>query len=142
MTTRRPVDELAIQVIRNLHLDQNKEFTRSSIASGRKTEAAKANPNNQQMQPGLTPAEDHALNVFRSSLDIQRDTSSRLIYVSFASHDPNLAALITNTFLEQFINTSYQARHDAVTQSTDWLSRPTACRRFQKHCVRLAGCRN
>jgi succinoglycan biosynthesis transport protein ExoP len=116
-------DELAIQVIRKLRLDQNKQFTSSSIAPGPKADAAKANSNNQQMLPGLTPAEDHALTVFRSSLDIQRDTSSRLIYVSFASHDPNLAALVTNTFLEEFINTSYQARHDAVTQSTDWLSR-------------------
>lgn len=118
-------DELAIQVIRELHLDQKKEFMASSIGSGsaRKTEAAKSNPSNQQMEPGLTSAEDHALTVFRSSLNIQRDTSSRLIYVSYASHNPNLAALITNTFLDQFINTSYEARHNAVTQSTDWLAR-------------------
>jgi capsular exopolysaccharide synthesis family protein len=116
-------DELAIQVIGKLHLDQNKEFTASSIGSGRKAEAVKSNPNNQQMEPGLTAAEDHALTVFRRSLNIQRDTSSRLINVSYASHDPNLAALVTNTFLEQFINTSYEARHNAVTQSTDWLAR-------------------
>jgi polysaccharide biosynthesis transport protein len=116
-------DELAIQVIRKLHLDQNKEFTRGAIAPGPKADVAKPNSNNEQMLPGLTRAEDHALTVFRSSLDIQRDTSSRLIYVSFASHDPNLSALVTNTFLDEFINTTYQARHDAVTQSTDWLSR-------------------
>jgi polysaccharide biosynthesis transport protein len=116
-------DELAIEVIRKLHLDQNKEFTKGSIDASRKADVFKANANNQQLEPGLTPAEDRALTVFHSSLNIQRDTSSRLIYVSFANHDPDLAALITNTYLEQFINTSYQARHDAVTQSTDWLSR-------------------
>lgn len=116
-------DELAIQVIRKLHLDQNKDFTASYLGSSRKADAAKSNPNNQQMEPGLTAAEDHALTVFRSALNIQRDTSSRLIYVSFASHDPNLSALVTNTFLEQFIDTTYEARHNAVTQSTDWLAR-------------------
>ena len=112
-------DELAIQVIRKLHLDQNGEFM-GSLRPGQKADAVIANP---QMEPGLTLAEDRALAVFRNSLKIQRDTSSRLIYVSFASHDPNLAARITNTFLEQFIDTSYEARHNAVTQSTDWLAR-------------------
>lgn len=116
-------DELAIEVIRKLHLDQNKEFMTSSVGAGRKLDAVRENLNNQQLEPGLTAAEDHVLTAFRKSLKIQRDTSSRLINVSYASHDPDLAALITNTFLEQFINTSYQARHDAVTQSTDWLAR-------------------
>lgn len=112
-------DELAIQVIRKLHLDQNGEF----MGSARPSQKADAVTSNPQMEPGLTTAEDRALGVFRKSLKIQRDTSSRLIYVSYASHDPNLAARITNTFLEQFIDTSYEARHNAVTQSTDWLAR-------------------
>ena len=116
-------DELAIQIIRKLHLDQNREFIASSIQPRQKAEAARSNSNDQQMEPVLTPAEDHALTIFRKSLSIQHDTSSRLIYVSFASHDSNLAALITNTFLERFIDATYEARHNAVVQSTDWLAR-------------------
>lgn len=115
-------DELAIQVIRKLHLDQNSSFVAAAPGVARIASLARSSAD-QQMEPGLTPAEDRALAVFRRSLTVQRDTSSRLIYVSFASHDPNLAALVTNTFLEQYIQTTYQARHDAVEQSTDWLTK-------------------
>ncbi len=115
-------DELAIQVIRKLHLDQNTSFVAAAPGPRLNSDPVRSSAN-QQMEPGLTLAEDRALRVFRSSLNVQRDTSSRLIYVSFASHDPNLAALVTNTFLDQYIQTTYQARHDAVVQSTDWLTK-------------------
>jgi len=67
-------DKLAMDVIRRLHLDQN-----SSVISDNK--AAKP----EQALYQLSPGEYSALRAFRSNLTVKRDTSSRLISVSFAS---------------------------------------------------------
>jgi succinoglycan biosynthesis transport protein ExoP len=43
--------------------------------------------------------------------------------VSFTSYDPVLSATITNTLVRSFIERTYQTRHTAIMESTDWLSR-------------------
>ena len=52
-----------------------------------------------------------------------RDTASRLVLVSFASHDPQLAALVANTVVQTFIDDTFQNRHNAIMKSSEWLSR-------------------
>jgi succinoglycan biosynthesis transport protein ExoP len=112
-------DELAIAVIRKLQLDRNPEFVRRPLKAGQSNPL----PVSSSARPAeVTPTEQIALKVFRRSLQVHRDTSSWLIDVSFASHDPQLAALVTNTLVEQFIETNYQTRHEAIVQSTQWLS--------------------
>jgi succinoglycan biosynthesis transport protein ExoP len=105
-------DSLAIVVMRKLHLDQNPEFNGE-------VKAATSAPRPEQ----LTPAESNALENFKKNLTVRRDTASRLILVSFASHDPELTALATNTLVQSFIDQSFQSRHDAVMKSSEWLSR-------------------
>ena len=61
----------------------------------------------------LSLGEYSALRSLRSHLNIKRDTASRLISVSFASHDAKMAALITNTVVTTFIDDTYRDRHDA-----------------------------
>ncbi len=107
-------DKLAMDVIRRLHLDQNP----SIVASGDKTSKA-----GEQALYQLSPAEHSALRAFRSHLTVKRDTSSRLIGVSFASNDPKMAALVTNTVVNAFIDDTYRDQHDSIMQSTEWLSR-------------------
>ena len=104
-------DKLAMDVIRRLHLDQN-----SAVASD-------SNAKPEQALYQLSPAEYRALRGFRSHLTIKRDTSSRLISVSFASSDPKLAALVTNTVVNTFIDDTYRDQHDSIMQSTEWLAR-------------------
>jgi len=112
-------DELAIAVIRKLQLDRNPEFVSRPLKAGQSNPP----PVNSSARPAeVTPTEQIALKVFQRSLQVRRDTSSWLIDVSFASHDPRLAALITNTLVEQFIETNYQTRHEAIVRSTQWLS--------------------
>jgi len=106
-------DRLAIDVIRRLHLDENS----SVVPSGRT--ASKP----EQSVDQLSPAEYGALRAFRSSLTVKRDTSSRLIAVSFASTDPKMAALVTNTVVNAFIDDTYRDQHDSIVRSTEWLSR-------------------
>ena len=112
-------DRLAIAVIRELHLDQNPEFLPDEKLRARNHPQVDANGNIVQ----LTPAENAALGKFRAHLQVQRDTSSRLITVSFASNDPRLAALITNTVVNTFIDLTYQDQHDAIMKSSEWLAR-------------------
>jgi capsular exopolysaccharide synthesis family protein len=110
-------DQLALAVIRALRSDQSRE-------------SIKANTENIQPISGqtsddshLTPIESVALRNFQSHLTVKRDTASRLINVSFASNDPQLAATVVNTLLRLFIEKTYKTRLEAVKQSTEWLSR-------------------
>src|ERR1019366_3250475 len=85
-------DRLAVAVIRKLRLDQNPEMVPD--AKARAENHFRPGPGADVLQ--LTPAESAALGAFRGKLTIKRDTASRLISVSFASHDPARAALVTN----------------------------------------------
>ena len=108
-------DELAVSVIRSLQLDRNPDFVSGSMAN--KTQADQAST----LAPSLTPAENAALGVFRSRVKVSRDPSSRIITVSFASHDAKLSATIVNTILQNFIERTYQSRHDSIVKSSQWL---------------------
>ena len=105
-------DKVAIEVIHRLHLDQNPELVGSS--KPKEGDAAAYQ---------LSAGEYSALRSLRRNLNIKRDTASRLISVSFSSHDPRMAALVTNTVVSAFIDGTYQDRHDAIMKSSEWLAR-------------------
>jgi succinoglycan biosynthesis transport protein ExoP len=131
-------DELLISVVRQLHLDAVAEFTEQSflsrVVSGTASmietlplriwgkSSSRTAEGSSGPQP-LSPREASALGTLQSQLSVKRDTASRLVSVSFAGHDPVLSANVTNTVVRSFIDHSYQTRHDAIMESTDWLSR-------------------
>jgi polysaccharide biosynthesis transport protein len=110
-------DHLAIDVIRSLELDQNPEFV------GKRTPQKRGAAATATTVSHLTAGEESALETFQSLLKVKRDTSSRLIVVSFASHNPALAALVTNTVTQTFIDNTFRTRHEAIMKSSEWLSR-------------------
>lgn len=112
-------DELAVSVIRNLHLDRNPEFVGNAQADPRPNAASEADADLSR----LTPEENAALRAFRSGLKVRRDTASRIVIVQFASHSPQLAADVLNALLNLFVEDTYRTRHEVITQSTQWLSR-------------------
>ncbi len=123
-------DALAITIIRDMRLDQNPELAYRGIASRlfsavtplkRKNPQA-ANSSASQLLT-LTPNESLALARFRDNVNITRDGASRSVSIAFASHDPLLAATITNAIAKTFIDRTYQAQHAAIMHSTEWLSR-------------------
>jgi polysaccharide biosynthesis transport protein len=132
-------DELLVAVIRSLHLDQNpdvvgggREFGGVSLFSRlnlfdwdvKPQEDSEAQLGEQTaVAPKLSKMENVTLRSLRSRVTITRDTSSRLVSARFSSHDPRLAALVTNTLVNLFIERSYKTRHDAVMQSSAWLSK-------------------
>jgi capsular exopolysaccharide synthesis family protein len=111
-------DSLAIGVIRKLRLDQNDE-----VIAGAKPQrdGGATAPLRDALQ--LTPQENIALERFKALLSVKRDTSSRLIFVGFTSHNPELAAAVANALVQFFIEQNFQTRHDAIMKSSDWLAR-------------------
>ncbi|PYV70430.1 MAG: hypothetical protein DMG96_31235, partial [Acidobacteria bacterium] len=128
-------DELLVAVIQNLHLDQNSELVgthKISLFSRLDPLELFARPQRDSViqinQPTggaiqLSKMENIALRNFRSRLTVKRDTSSRLVSAAFSSHDPVLAALVTNTLVSLFIERGYMRRHDAIMESSKWLSK-------------------
>src|SRR6266446_2062178 len=117
-------EQLAIATIRELHLDQKPEFiaTRHLSLLGwlrprRRDDTANQNPDELR----LTPQESRALEFFKRQLEVRRLGNSRIVGVSFASKDPHLAAQIANTLALNFVNHYYRSRHDAITQSYQWI---------------------
>jgi succinoglycan biosynthesis transport protein ExoP len=131
--------ELLVTVIRQLHLDQVPEFKDKSLASqalGTALSTIERVPTwwwrrKNSRQPAqlpsdlqvLSPSEASTLSAVQSQLSVKRDTASHLVNVGFSSHDPVLSAMVTNTLVHSFIDRTYQTRHDAIMQSTEWLSR-------------------
>ena len=108
---------LALAVVRKLGLDRNPDIVPTqplpdSAASGLRSDGGQ-----------LTPAEDAAMSAVQRRLTIKRDSGSRLITVSFPSHDPVLAAQITNTVLDAFIEQTFEDQNRSVMKSTQWLSK-------------------
>jgi capsular exopolysaccharide synthesis family protein len=103
-------DDLAVAVIRKMGLDRNPDFNAKSP-----TEAVSTDP----LQ--LTPAESAALRAFHTRLRVAHDPNSHVITVSVTAHDPKLAADITNTLMQTFVDRTLKMRHDAIASSRAWL---------------------
>jgi succinoglycan biosynthesis transport protein ExoP len=127
-------DALAISVIRALHLDQNPELvSRKDLAKFAVPPSAEKpsvqNPANDdsflQEQFELadrTPLESAALEVFQRKLSVNPVRNSRLIEVSYASHDARLSQLVTNSLVTQFIDQNYRNRYTTTMEASAWLS--------------------
>jgi capsular exopolysaccharide synthesis family protein len=103
-------DDLAIAVIRKLGLDKHPDFGPKGSA-----ESASVDPSR------LTAAENYALRIFRSRLKVLHDPNSRVITVSMTAHDPQVAAKVTNTLVQTFVDRTLKMRHDAIAGSRLWL---------------------
>ena len=108
-------DELALSVIKALHLAAKPGLPAQAVAQPYQTDIqgdAAAN---------LSPQQNAALRAFHKAFKVNRDSTSRIITVSFASHDPRLSATVVNTALQMFVDSTYQHRHDSIVKSSEWL---------------------
>ena len=127
-------EALAMRVIRHLRLDRNADFVskadqeRFGKEEARSSSSATAvtRPNaflqEQTALADQTPLESIALGVFQKRLSVTPVRNSRLIEVSYASHDPEVAQLVTNSLIEQFIEQSFHDRYTSTMESSGWLS--------------------
>jgi succinoglycan biosynthesis transport protein ExoP len=126
-------DALAVSVIRELHLDRRAEFIGRHSVDARIPQAS-AEPSNalpagdkaflhEQIELAtLTPAEALALEKVRKSLSVNAVHNTRLVEVSFASHDPQIARQVTNEVVTKFIENGYKHRYTTTTQASEWLA--------------------
>jgi capsular exopolysaccharide synthesis family protein len=105
-------DDLALATIRALHLDSNREIT------GRLSNR----PLN-DMSDDHNQRENAVLRAFQSRLSVRRDPSSRLVSVTFATHDPRLSPDVVNSLMKLLVERNFEARNRAIAESSVWLSR-------------------
>jgi polysaccharide biosynthesis transport protein len=101
-------ESLALQTIKSLDLGRYPEFggMHAVLNLGR---------------PGFSerPA---ILGAFLGSLGVRRVPNSRLIEVSFSAQDPQVAAQVVNTHLQDYIELNFKSKYDATTQASGFLS--------------------
>lgn len=113
-------DDLARQVIQKLHLDRNKEFdsARGAWPWPARRGAAGAGGN----AAADAAREQAVLGRFQDDLSVAPVLLSRLVTVSFDSHDPKLAASVVNTLVSSYIQQNLEAHWQASQQASGWLS--------------------
>lgn len=111
-------DELALAVIRSLKLDRELAIVGPELIAYTSRPGKEPSPSGVQ----LTYLESIALEVLQSRLSVNTVRNTRLVEVSFTCHDPVLAATVTNTTVDLFIDRNFQTRYKATIQASEWLS--------------------
>lgn len=102
-------ETLALQTIRSLDLGRYPEFGGSPTLLG-------------WSHGSGAPKRPAILGAFLGRMSVRRVPNSRLIEVQFEAEDPQLAALIVNAHLQNFIEQNFRSKYDATTQASNWLS--------------------
>jgi polysaccharide biosynthesis transport protein len=115
-TTILQGDSLGLAVIQKLNLAENPEFKPSSSQANREgTEKGR-------------PLEDapitraRLLALFHRHLLVTPLHGTRLIRVSYQSHDPKLAATIANTLIDSYKAQFLKSHYEATSEVSDWLT--------------------
>src|SRR5436309_10036669 len=110
-------DLLALQVIKQLNLDQMPEFgghgapSPSSLALTTDTfEGDSARANN-------------LLGAFKGGLHVVLEPNTRIIDIHYRSPNKELAARVVNTLANTYIEQNFKTRFESTMQASDWLSR-------------------
>jgi polysaccharide biosynthesis transport protein len=102
-------ETLALMTIKSLDLTRYPEFggTPNSIA---------------WQHSGPSASRPAILGAFLGRLAVKRVPQSRLIEVHFEAEDPQLAAQVVNTHLQNYVEENFRSKYDATTQASNWLS--------------------
>jgi succinoglycan biosynthesis transport protein ExoP len=102
-------ETLALQTIKSLDLTRYPEFGGGPSATA-------------WSHSGPAPQRPAILGAFLGRLTVKRVPNSRLIEVTFEAQDPQLAAQIVNTHLQNFVEQNFRSKYDATMQASNWLS--------------------
>ncbi len=109
-------DSLAIAVIEELKLESMPPFAaKGSVIEKEKSEAGLPLEQAPMRRTRL-------LSIFRGHLKVVPERGTRLIQVSFQSHDQNLSAAIANQLVEAYKSNYRQTHYDATTETSGWLT--------------------
>lgn len=105
-------DPLAWDVVKQLRLDQRKDFAGElATAPG---EAIERMP---------VPQKVLLLSAFHAVLRVEAVPKTELIEVRFRARDPQLAADVANALTHAYIERTFRTRYEATVQASDWLSK-------------------
>jgi succinoglycan biosynthesis transport protein ExoP len=107
-------EALATAVIRKLRLD------REPIFVGKHTSEPDTKLTSKVQLPR---AESAALGFFQDHLTVSFVRKSRMLEAKFASPDPSLSMQVLNTLMEQFVESDFKNRYDAIARASELLSR-------------------
>src|SRR5215470_9592970 len=110
-------DLLALQVIKQLNLDQLPEFgghgAPSSSSLALTTDA---------LEPDSIRA-NTVLGAFKGSLRVALEPNTRIIDIHYRSPNKELAARVVNMLANTYIEQNFKTRFESTMQASDWLSR-------------------
>lgn len=101
-------DNVARQTVDQLQLSNEPEFK----AVLDKLPASKRNP---------AEVEIALVSEFKKHLIVERQKDTRMLMVHYESRDPQLAAKIANSLVENYIEYSFRLKYDATRQATTWM---------------------
>ena len=109
-------DLLAMQVIKDLHLDEMSEF------GGKPSTGAEANlaPYALAANSALT---DALIGAFKGGLHVSLKPNTRIVEIRYTSTNPQLAALIVNTLASTYVEQNFKAKFESTMQASDWLQK-------------------
>jgi succinoglycan biosynthesis transport protein ExoP len=102
-------ETLALMTIKSLDLARYPEFGGSPDAIA-------------WQHAGPAASRPAILGAFLGHLAVKRVPNSRLIEVHFEAEDPQLAAQVVNTHLQNYVEENFRSKYDATTQASNWLS--------------------
>jgi capsular exopolysaccharide synthesis family protein len=110
-------DLLALQVIKELNLDQRPQFGGNGKVQ---TGALELTSEATQQDSEQTTA---ALDAFKGSLRVVLEPNTRVIDIHFRSPDRTLAARVVNTLANTYVEQNFKTRFESTMQTSDWLSK-------------------
>jgi succinoglycan biosynthesis transport protein ExoP len=118
-------DSLALQVIKDLNLEQNPDFRPKWNPTG--WVLGLFSPSGPQ-DPINAPIDDapsrrtRALKAFQSKLDVKPVSGTRLIEVSYLNSDRKVAADVVNHLVQGLIDYNFQTRSNAMQAASAWVA--------------------
>jgi capsular exopolysaccharide synthesis family protein len=109
-------DRIALEVIKNLRLDENRVFAGDLIVPPPKAGGVSI----QRIDHGR---ENALLSLFHDSMRVSPVRNTRILDVSFRSTDPALASEIADNIVSTYIEDNFRTRYEATMQSSDWLAK-------------------
>jgi succinoglycan biosynthesis transport protein ExoP len=113
-------DSLALAVIQRLGLASQAPFAATG-REARKLRSEQGRPLEQAPQ-----TRTRLLNIFGDHLKVEVVRGTRLIQVTYESHDPEHAAQIANALIDSYKNQYLQSHYNATTETSEWLTKQLA----------------
>ncbi len=127
-------ESLALQVIKDLNLEQNQDFRPKfnpvGWALALLSRPGPPDPENATLEDA--PARrTRVLKVFEANLKVTPVSGTRLIDVMYLNSDPKVAADVVNHIVQRLIDYNFQTRHNATQEVSGWLGNQLADLRKQ-----------